>query len=99
MKDRLVILTAPTALEELLTDCLLAMESECGFTSFPANVHHYKSPGLSVSEQVTGRQKQFCIQIHIDETGAHHLYHLLKQEFSGAGIQVCTLPIVDSVVI
>jgi hypothetical protein len=95
-KDRLVILNAPFALEEAVVDCLLTLESEHGFTSFPLNVHHHENKGLSVAEQVSGRQKQICFQIHVDEAGAGLLLKRLKEEFAGAGIQYWVIPMLES---
>ena len=95
-KDRLVILNAPSALEEAVVDCLLMLESEHGFTSFPVNVHHHENKGLSLAEQVSGRQKQSCFQIHIDEAGAGLLLKRLKEEFAGAGIQCWVVPMLES---
>jgi hypothetical protein len=91
-KDRLVILNAPSSLEEAVVDCLLTLESEHGFSSFPVNVHHHENKGLSLAEQVTGRQKQICFQLHIDEAGANLLLKRLQAEFSGAGIQCWVIP-------
>lgn len=95
-QDCLVILNAPSALEEAIVDCLLALESEHGFSSFPVNVHHHKNLGLSLSEQVSGRQKQICFHIHICDTDAKLLLNRLQAEFSGAGIQYKALPVLDS---
>lgn len=94
--DRLVILNAPLALEEAVVDCLLTLESEHGFSSFPVSVHHHENKGLSLSEQVTGRQKQMCFQIHIDEEGAKLLLRRMKEEFAGAGIQYWVVPVLEN---
>jgi Protein of unknown function (DUF3240) len=96
-KDRLVILNALSSLEEAIVDCLLTLESEHGFTSFPVNVHHHENKGLSLAEQVSGRQKQICFQIHIDEAGTGILLKRLKEEFEGAGIQYWVVPMLESV--
>jgi Protein of unknown function (DUF3240) len=92
-KDCLVLINAPSSLEEMLVDCLLTMESDHGFSSFPVNVHHHENIGLSLAEQVTGRQKQICFQIHVDEDGAKLLMQRLKEEFAGAGIRYWVMPI------
>ncbi len=95
-KDRLVIINAPSSLEEMLVDCLLTLESEHGFSSFPVNAHHHENKGLSLAEQVSGRQKQICFQIHIDEDGSKFLLKRLQEDFSGAGIQYWVLPMLGS---
>jgi hypothetical protein len=93
--DRVVILNAPSALEEAVVDCLLTLEAENGFSSFPVNVHHHLNKKLSLSEQVTGRQMQICFHIYINEEGAHLLLQQLQAEFSGSGIQFRVLPLID----
>jgi hypothetical protein len=95
-KDRLVIINAPSSLEEMLVDSLLTLESEHGFSSFPVNVHHHENIGLSLAEQVSGRQRQICFQIHVDEDGAKLLFERLKAEFSGAGLQYWVVPMLES---
>lgn len=95
-KDRLVILNAPSTLEEAVVDCLLTLESEHGFTSFPVNVHHHENKGLSLAEQVSGRHKQVCFQVHIDDDGAKLLLKRLQEEFAGAGIQYWVVPVLES---
>ncbi len=94
--DYMVILNVPFTLEEAVVDSLLALESECGFSSFPVSVHHYQIKGLSLAEQVSGRQKQICFQIDIDEKGANLLLKQLKEEFSGAGIQYRMVPLSEN---
>lgn len=95
-KDRLVILNVPSSLEEAMVDCLLTLESEHGFSSFPVNAHHHAYKGLSLAEQVTGRQRQTCFQVHIDEDGAKKLLERLQEDFSGAGLRYWVLPVVES---
>lgn len=95
-KDRLVILNVASALEEAVVDCLLTLESENGFSSFPVNVHHHENKGLSLAEQVSGRQKQVCFQIHVDEAGSKLLLERLKEEFAGAGIQYSVVPVLEN---
>ncbi len=94
-QDRLVILNVPSALEEAVVDCLLTLESEHGFTSFPVNIHHHENTGLSLAEQVSGRQKHICFQIRIDEASTTLLLSRLKEDFSSAGIQYWVAPLLE----
>lgn len=94
-KEYLVTLHVPLSLEEVLIDCLLALESEHGFISFPVSVHHHKNKGLSLSEQVRGRQKKIRFQLQVDEPRLSALLAQLKQEFSGAAIQYRVLPVIE----
>ncbi|MSS75919.1 MAG: DUF3240 domain-containing protein [Methyloglobulus sp.] len=83
-------------MEEAVVDCLLTLASEHGFSSFPVNVHHHENIGLSLAEQVSGRQKQISFQIHIDEAGAGFLLKRLQEEFAGAGLQYWVVPMLGS---
>ncbi|CAG1771395.1 hypothetical protein BAC3_01784 [uncultured bacterium] len=98
-KEYLVTLNVPPSLEEAIVDSLLMMEEELGFSSFTVNAHHHENKGLSLAEQVTGRQKQLRFQMYIDKSALDKLVEHLKQEFSGSGIQYWVLPIIDNGVI
>jgi hypothetical protein len=98
-KEYLVTLNVPPSLEEAIVDSLLMLEQELGFSSFVVNAHHHENKGLSLAEQVTGRQKQLRFQMYIDKNALDVLITQLKQEFSGSGIQYWVLPIIDNGVI
>ena len=98
-KEYLVTLNVPPSLEEAMVDSLLMLEQELGFSSFTVNSHHHENKGLSLAEQVTGRQKQLRFQMYIDKSALDILITQLKQEFSGSGIQYWVLPIIDNGVI
>ena len=98
-REYLVTLNVPPSLEEAIVDSLLMMEEELGFSSFSVSAHHHENKGLSLAEQVTGRQKQLRFQMYIDKSALDKLVDHLKQEFSGSGIQYWVLPIIDNGVI
>ncbi|SJM94245.1 conserved hypothetical protein [Crenothrix polyspora] len=98
-KEYLVTLNVPPGLEELVVDCLLLLESEHGFSSFPVNAHHHENKGLSLAEQVSGRQKKIRFQMYVAEQALPILLAQLRQEFSGAGIQYWVLPVLENGVI
>ena len=64
-KEYLVTLNIPPSLEEMMVDSLLMLETEHGFSSFPVNAHHHENKGLSLAEQVTGRQKRIRFQMYV----------------------------------
>jgi len=64
-KQYLVTLNIPPSLEEMMVDNLLLLETEHGFSSFPVNAHHHVNKGLSLAEQVTGRQKRVRFQMYV----------------------------------
>ncbi len=98
-KEYLVTLNVPLSLEEAIVDSLLMLEEELGFSSLIVNSHHHENKGLSLAEQVTGRQKQLRFQMYIDKQGLAPLIEQLKEEFSGSGIQYWVLPVIDNGVI
>jgi hypothetical protein len=98
-KEYLVTINVPPSLEESIVDTLLMLEEELGFSSFTVNAHHHENKGLSLAEQVTGRQKRVRIQMYVDEDDLQTLVEQLKQDFSGSGIQYWVLPVITSGVI
>ncbi|MFA6052670.1 MAG: DUF3240 family protein [Methylobacter sp.] len=98
-KEYLVTLNVPTALEEVVVDCLLMLESEHGFSSFPVNAHDHKNIGLSLAEQVSGRQEKIRFQMYVPEQRLSALLEQLRKEFSGSGIKYWVLPVIEHGVI
>lgn len=99
IKEYLVTLNVPPSLEEAIVDCLLTLESEHGFSSFPVNSHDHRNEGLSLAEQVTGRQKKIRFQMYVPEQGLASLLDQLRTEFSGSGIKYWVLPVIENGVI
>ncbi|MCX6797235.1 MAG: DUF3240 family protein [Methylococcales bacterium] len=95
-KEYLVTLNIPPSLEELMVDCLLMFEEDHGFSSFPVNAHHHINKGLSLAEQVTGRQKRIRFQMYVPVAELPALLEQLRQEFSGSGIQYWVLPVIEN---
>jgi hypothetical protein len=91
----LVTINVPTALEEAMVDCLLPFESAQGFSSFPVSAHDHRNRGLSVAEQVTGRQSKMRFQMFIDNEGLPVLLDKLTAEFSGTGLHYWVMPVLD----
>ena len=92
----LITLNVPQSLEEALVDCLLTLESEHGFSSFPVNAHDHRNEGLSLAEQVTGRQQKMRFQMYIPEQELSVFLAQLRADFSGAGINYWVLPVIES---
>lgn len=95
-QEYLVTLNAPQNIEGAIVDCLLMLESEHGFSSFPVNAHHHKNAGLTLKEQVTGRQREIRFQIYVPDDGLEQLLMQLKQEFSGSGIHYWIIPVIKN---
>lgn len=98
-KEYLVTLNIPPSLEEMMVDSLLLLETEHGFSSFPVSAHHHENLGLSLAEQVTGRQKRIRFQMYVPVQKLPELLEQLRHEFSGSGIQYWVLPVIENGVI
>lgn len=91
----LVTINVSTALEEAMVDCLLTFESAQGFSSFPVYAHDHRNQGLSVSEQVTGRQRKMRFQMFIDSEHLPALLSKLKSDFTGTGLHYWIMPVLE----
>ena len=98
-KEYLVTLNIPPSLEELMVDSLLMFEEDHGFSSFPVNAHHHINKGLSLAEQVTGRQKRIRFQMYVPVDELPRLLAQLRRDFSGSGIDYWVLPVIENGVI
>ena len=98
-KEYLVTLNIPPSLEEMMVDSLLILEIEHGFSSFPVSAHHHVNKGLSLAEQVTGRQKRIRFQMYVPVQELPAVLKQLCQEFSGSGIQYWVLPVIEKGII
>lgn len=91
----LVTINVSTSLEEAMVDCLLTFESAQGFSSFPVNAHDHRNRGLSIAEQVTGRQRKMRFQMFIDKQNLPVLLNKLKNDFSGTGLHYWVMPVLE----
>lgn len=95
-QEYLVMLNVPPALEGVVVDNLLMMEFERGFSGSLVYSHHHENKGLSLAEQVTGRQKRICFQMYVDGTNLALLLTTLRENFSNSGIQYWVMPVLQS---
>ncbi|MEY4720180.1 MAG: hypothetical protein RL563_2798 [Pseudomonadota bacterium] len=91
----LITLNVPPALEEAMVDCLLTFETAQGFSSFPVNAHDHRNQGLSIAEQVTGRQRKMRFQMYIDKQHVSALMTKIKSEFAGTGLHYWVVPVIE----
>ena len=91
----LITLNVPTVLEEAIVDCLLTFETAQGFSSFPVNAHDHRNQGLSIAEQVTGRQRKMRFQMYIDKQHVSALLTQLKTDFAGSGLHYWVVPVIE----
>lgn len=95
----LITLNVPPSLEEAVVDCLLTFETSQGFSSFPVSAHDHRNEGLSVAEQVTGRQRKIRFQMYIDKQFVAALLNKLKTEFPNTGMRYWVVPVLEHGVI
>jgi len=91
----LVTINVSTSLEEAMVDCLLTFESAQGFSSFPVNAHDHRNQGLSIAEQVSGRQRKMRFQMFIDKQNLPALLEKLEGDFSGTGLHYWVMPVLE----
>ncbi|QPK62248.1 DUF3240 family protein [Methylomonas sp. LL1] len=91
----LVTINVSPSLEESMVDCLLTFETAQGFSSFPVSAHDHRNQGLSVSEQVTGRQRKMRFQMYIDKDHVPALLDKIKAEFTGTGLHYWIVPVLE----
>ncbi len=91
----LVTINVSPALEEAMVDCLLTFENAQGFSSFPVNAHDHRHQGLTIAEQVTGRQRKIRFQMYIGKEQLPALLSKLKAEFSGTGLRYWVVPVLE----
>jgi len=94
-EDYLVTINVPPSLEEAVVDCLLTMENSQGFSSFPVSAHDHRNQGLSLAEQVSGRQRKIRFQMYVDKKIIAALLTRLKTDFSGSGLHYWVVPILE----
>ncbi|WP_349432033.1 DUF3240 family protein [Methylomarinum sp. Ch1-1] len=95
-QEFLITLNVPPSLEEAIVDCLLTFESEHGFSSLPVSAHDHRNEGLSVAEQVGGRQKKVRFQMYIEKQALSALIDRLRADFAGAGIHYWVMPVIEN---
>ncbi len=91
----LVTINVSPSLEEAMVDCLLTFETAQGFSSFPVSAHDHRNQGLSLNEQVTGRQRKIRFQMYIDKAHLSALLTKIKADFTGTGLHYWIVPVLD----
>ena len=87
----LVTLYVPPALEETLVDFLLENDEICGFSTTEAYGHGQRPSGMTLLEQVTGRQRRIQFMIETKQAYVSTLLELLGKKFVGLHYMVTPL--------
>ncbi len=94
-KCLLMIYVAP-ALEETLVDWLLENEAISGFSTVESFGHGQRLSGMSLLEQVTGRQRRVQFSIETSREVALQLLERVQEKFSGTGLHYMLVPLLTS---
>jgi len=87
----LVTLFAPPALEETLVDWLLENDEIGGFSTTEAYGHGQRPSGMTLLEQVTGRQRRIQFMVETEQAYVATLLELLGKKFVGLHYMVTPL--------
>jgi hypothetical protein len=96
MHQCLLMIFAPPSVEDSVVDWLLEHDEIQGFSSADAYGHGVRSSGLSLLEQVAGRQQRVQFLIHTSDEIAQHLVNDLRTKFKGVGMHYIILPVSEA---
>lgn len=96
MVSCLLTIIAPPSLEETLVDWLLEETRIDGFSTSEIFGHGARQKGMTLLEQVTGRQRRVQFQIQTDAGTATHLIEQMRARFSGVGLYYFVTPVQES---
>lgn len=95
MPGCLLTIIAPPSLEETLVDWLLEESRIDGFSTSEIFGHGARQKGMSLLEQVTGRQRRVQFQVQVDSDTATYLIEQMRSRFSGVGLYYFVMPVQD----
>jgi hypothetical protein len=96
MENSMLMLYVPTTLEESIVDWLLENDAVEGFSSTEVFGHGIRQSGMSLLEQVTGRQRRIQFQIQVNREQALRLVAELGDKFMDTGLYYILLPVISA---
>lgn len=96
MNQCLLMIFAPPSVEETIVDWLLEHDEIEGFSSAEAYGHGVRPTGMSLLEQVTGRQRRVQFMIRTSNEIAQHLVGDMREQFIGVGLHYFILPVLEA---
>ena len=93
MHQCLLMIYAPPSVEDTLVDWVLAHAAREGFSSVEAAGHGVRQAGMSLLEQVTGRQRRVQFTIKTETAFADHLIQDMRENFAGVGLRYFIVPL------
>lgn len=96
MDQCLLMIFALPSVEETLVDWLLEHDEIEGFSTAEVYGHGARKTGLSLLEQVTGRQRRVQFLIRTTHEIAQHLVGDLREQFTGIGLHYFIVPVMEA---
>lgn len=96
MEQALLTVIVSPDLEEAIVDWLLEQDHVQGFTSMNVYGHGSRPSGMSLSEQVMGRQKRTQFVVHAELPTLEALLEDLRRQYSNAGMHYLLTPVINS---
>jgi hypothetical protein len=91
----LLTIFAPPALEEALVDWLLEEERIHGFSTAEIFGHGERESGMTLLEQVAGRQRRVQFLVQTDAATAADMIRHLREHYAGAGLHYLLTPVIE----
>lgn len=88
-----VTLDVPPALEERVVDWLLSRDEVATFTSYGTHGHGADRDGLSVADQVSGRQRRVEVRIELAAAAIDGWLAEMAASFGGADVRYSVTPL------
>lgn len=92
----MLMIYAPPSVEETIVDWLLEHDDLEGFSSAEAYGHGMRHGGMSLLEQVSGRQRRVQFVIRTETEIARHLVADMRERFAGVGLHYFMLPVLEA---
>lgn len=92
----LLNLVVTPAIEDAMSDWLLAREDVSGFSSHAISGHGSSEHAMSLAEQVAGRRRQVLFQTHLPCSAAYTVIEAVQAAFKGSGMHYWLLPVLAS---
>jgi hypothetical protein len=96
MNNCLLTIYVPPTLEEALEDWLLENEAISGFSTMEGFGHGSRPSGMTLLEQVTGRQRRVQFLIETDLQVAAQMLSNLREKFAGVGLHYMLTPLLEA---
>lgn len=92
----LLTIYVPPTLEEALEDWLLQNDAITGFSTMEGFGHGSRPSGMTLLEQVSGKQRRIQFSIELEVQLANELLSKLRMKFAGVGLHYMLTPLLEA---